>query len=182
MADSIIEIIRMIKLLPCDAEDNSWIDVPYDIICVSKTIKNIIDDIGDGHPIPLTEIKRRTIEKVIIYCEECYKRNDNTHIKSYEGPQKKRKPGKVLPFDFTQWESEYLEILKEDHTLWLELINASNYLDIIPLLDLNMQLIASILKGKKPEEIRQCFNIKNDFTPEEEEAIRKENEWMDDCE
>ena len=37
--------------------------------------------------------------------------------------------------------------------------------------------VAAMIKGKSPEEIRQAFNIKNDFTPEEEEAIRQENHW-----
>ena len=32
-----------------------------------------------------------------------------------------------------------------------------------------------MIKGKSPEEIRKLFNIVNDFTPEEEEQIRKEN-------
>lgn len=35
-----------------------------------------------------------------------------------------------------------------------------------------------MIKGKTPEEIRKTFNIENDFTPEEEEQIRKENEWV----
>ena len=30
--------------------------------------------------------------------------------------------------------------------------------------------------GKTPEEIRKTFNIPNDFTPEEEEEVRKENQ------
>jgi S-phase kinase-associated protein 1 len=34
-----------------------------------------------------------------------------------------------------------------------------------------------MIKGKTPEEIRKTFNIKNDFTPREEEQIEKENEW-----
>ncbi|WMV16103.1 hypothetical protein MTR67_009488 [Solanum verrucosum] len=34
-----------------------------------------------------------------------------------------------------------------------------------------------LVKGKTPEEIRKEFDIKNDFTPEEEEKIRKENAW-----
>lgn len=34
--------------------------------------------------------------------------------------------------------------------------------------------------GKTPEEIRKTFNIKNDFTPEEEEQVRKENEWCEE--
>ncbi len=33
-----------------------------------------------------------------------------------------------------------------------------------------------MIKGKQPEEIRKLFNIVNDFTPEEEEQIKKENE------
>ena len=56
------------------------------------------------------------------------------------------------------------------------------------------------LTGKTPDEIRKTFNIKNDFTPEEEEQvgsqcfyiyivsifchcsyqIRKENEWCEE--
>ncbi|CAG8775834.1 13366_t:CDS:2 [Racocetra fulgida] len=40
--------------------------------------------------------------------------------------------------------------------------------------------VANMIKGKSPEEIRSTFNIVNDFSPEEEEAIRRENEWIDD--
>jgi Skp1 family, dimerisation domain len=37
-----------------------------------------------------------------------------------------------------------------------------------------------MIKGKSPEEIRRTFNITNDFTPEEEDQIRRENEWACD--
>ena len=36
-----------------------------------------------------------------------------------------------------------------------------------------------MIKGKQPEEIRKLFNIQNDFTPEEEAQIRRENvRWL----
>jgi len=57
------------------------------------------------------------------------------------------------------------------------MLQAANYLDIKGLLDLTCQSVADMIKSKSVEEIRKIFNIKNDFTPEEEEAIRKENEW-----
>uniref|UniRef100_A0A0E0CDQ3 SKP1-like protein n=1 Tax=Oryza meridionalis TaxID=40149 RepID=A0A0E0CDQ3_9ORYZ len=34
-----------------------------------------------------------------------------------------------------------------------------------------------LILGKTPEEIRKTFNIKNDLAPEEEEEIRRENQW-----
>jgi hypothetical protein len=34
-----------------------------------------------------------------------------------------------------------------------------------------------MLKGKTPEAIRKLFHIENDLTHEEEEKVRKENEW-----
>ena len=56
-------------------------------------------------------------------------------------------------------------------------IQAANYLNIKGLLDLTCQTVADMIKGKTPEEIRKTFNIKNDFTPEEEEEVRRENQW-----
>ncbi|CAN0904599.1 SKP1-like protein 4 [Linum grandiflorum] len=36
---------------------------------------------------------------------------------------------------------------------------------------------AHMISGKTTEEMRKIFNIKNDFTPEEEANIRIENRW-----
>jgi len=37
-----------------------------------------------------------------------------------------------------------------------------------------------MMKGKTPEEIREIFHIKNDLTKEEEDEIRRENQWAFD--
>ncbi len=36
---------------------------------------------------------------------------------------------------------------------------------------------ASMLKGKKPEEVRALFGLDGDFQPEEEEKIREDTKW-----
>jgi Skp1 family, dimerisation domain len=59
-------------------------------------------------------------------------------------------------------------------------LQAAYALEIQPLVELCCKIVASMIKGKSAEEIRKTFNITNDFTPEEEEQIRRENEWAED--
>lgn len=47
-------------------------------------------------------------------------------------------------------------------------------------MDVGCKTVANMIKGKSPEEIRKTFNITNDFSAEEEEQIRRENEWAED--
>lgn len=76
-----------------------------------------------------------------------------------------------------EWYALFVNIEQED---LFELILAANYMDIKPLLDLTCATVASMIKGKTPEEIRKTFNIINDFTPEEEELIMEENKWVEE--
>ena len=77
----------------------------------------------------------------------------------------------------TNWDKEFVRV--DDETLF-NLILAANYLDIKSLLDLTCKTVADEIKGKTPEEIRLRFNIKNDFTPEEEEEVKRENAWCEE--
>ena len=79
--------------------------------------------------------------------------------------------------DINEWDQKFMQV---DQEMLFEIILAANYLDIKQLLDAGCKVVANMIKGKSPEEIRKTFNIVNDFTPEEEAAIRKENEWAED--
>ncbi|KAL9644505.1 hypothetical protein ABK040_009369 [Willaertia magna] len=63
------------------------------------------------------------------------------------------------------------------------MINIANslYYSDRRMLDVLCAFIAMLIKGKSPEQIRELFEIKNDFTPEEEERIREENKWVDEA-
>ena len=78
----------------------------------------------------------------------------------------------------SDWDANFVDIEQE---ILFELILAANYMDIKSLLDLACAKVASMIKGKTPQEIRDTFNIVNDFTPEEEAQIREENKWCEEA-
>lgn len=89
-----------------------------------------------------------------------------------------RAENELLPEDEKNvWDKEFVKV--DDETLF-NLILAANYLDIKSLLDLTCKTVADEIKGKTPEQIRVRFNIKNDFTPEEEEEVKRENAWCEE--
>lgn len=69
------------------------------------------------------------------------------------------------------WDIQFIDV---DNNTLFEIMNAANYMDIIDLLDLACAKLATMVKGKKPEEIREMLDIKNDFTPEQEEEIKEQ--------
>merc|ERR1712066_55623 len=77
----------------------------------------------------------------------------------------------------SEWDANFIEV---DQETLFELILAANYMDVKALLDLTCAKVASMIKGKSPEDIRAKFNIQNDFTPEEEAQVREENKWCED--
>ena len=108
--------------------------------------------------------------KVIEYLEH-YKTEVMTEI---EKPLKSANMHEVVQ----EWYANYVTV---EQDIIFELILAANYLDIKPLLDLTCATVASMIKGKTPEEIRKVFNIVNDFTPEEEAQVREENKWCEEA-
>lgn len=67
------------------------------------------------------------------------------------------------------------------HSLLMDVLNAAHILKAKDLVDLTCAAVASMIKGKSPDDIRQLFNVENeDFTPEEVEKIREENRWCEE--
>jgi S-phase kinase-associated protein 1 len=127
-------------------------------------------DEEEAQEIPLPNVKSTILAKVIEFCRH-YKEEPMTEI---EKPLKSANMSEVVQ----EYYSEFTAV--EQETLF-ELILAANYMDIKPLLDLTCATVASMIKGKTPEEIRKIFNIVNDFTPEEEAQVREDNKWCEDA-
>ncbi|XP_058098938.1 SKP1-like protein 1A [Magnolia sinica] len=129
----------------------------------SQTIKHMIEDDCADNGIPLPNVTSKILSKVIEYCKK--------HVEAAAG---KNPDDRSSDEELKAWD---LDFVKVDQATLFDLILAANYLNIKDLLDLTCQTVADMIKGKTPEEIRRTFNIKNDFTPEEEEEVRRENQW-----
>jgi S-phase kinase-associated protein 1 len=145
------------------SSDDELFEVDEAVAFESQTVKNMIEDTGTENAIPLPNVSSKILAKVIEYCKY--------HVESQKSSDEKP----AVPEDeIKQWDAEFVKV---DQATLFDLILAANYLNIKNLLDLTCQTVADMIKGKTPEEIRKTFNIKNDFTPEEEEEVRRENQW-----
>ncbi|EAT37342.1 AAEL010651-PA [Aedes aegypti] len=155
-----------IKLQSADGE---VFEVEASIAKCSLTLRTMIDDLGIGQDcddvVPLPNVHSCVLRKVLDWA--IYHKHD--HAIPADDPERTD--------DICDWDREFLCV---DQGMLFEIILAANYLDIRELLDLTCKTVANMIKGKTPDQIRKTFNIRNDFTPEEEEQIRRENEWCEE--
>ena len=141
----------------------------------SKYLKNLVissQEISEEivSSVPLNNVSSMVLIKIIDFLEKY----DNSPFEKIEKPLKSDDLSYCVG-------KEYLDFLESmELELLFEVIKAANFLEIESLLDLTCAKVATMLKGKSVEEIRNTFGIENDFTPEEEEEIRKENAWCQD--
>ncbi|KAM0874460.1 hypothetical protein ACQ4PT_037407 [Festuca glaucescens] len=157
------------KLLTLESSDKQQFQVEEAVAMKSQTIKHMIEDDCANNVIPLPNVNSKILAMVIEYCKEHVKAAGAADADGDSDPSSKDAATGLKKFDE--------EFVKVDQPTLFDLILAANYLDIKELLDLTCQTVADMIKGKTPEEIRKTFNIKNDFTKEEEEEIRRENQW-----
>ena len=156
-------------VLVCDGEKLS---VDLDVINKSTILKNMIEDTGKEGDIPIPNIQLPILKKIIEYCE---------HYKN-TSPKEIKKPlvsAKLTENNVDEWDAGFIELEKVDDII--DLVIAANFLDIESLVGLGCAKIATFIKGKSVEEIRDVFGIQNDFTPQEELQLREENKWAEEA-
>jgi S-phase kinase-associated protein 1 len=133
----------------------------------SIVIRDMISDLGDlDEPIPISDTEESVLRKVLEWC--AYHQNDPAP--TTEG----RNPITSIP----DWDQKFMAELDSD--MLHRVIKAANYLEINLLIEIGCKTVADMIKGKSSEDIRQILDVENDFTPEEEARIHRDNEWVKD--
>ncbi len=153
-------------------EDEQEFEVEGKVANMMQTIKEMMEDLDGAEGemvIPVSGVSSNILTKVLEYLkhhvddEVVEKKEDDVVVKQHDSK-------------IEGWDAEFVKMEQPE---LFETILAANYLNVKSLLDLCCKAVANMIKGKDPEEIRKTFGIANDFTPEEEAQVRKENEWVD---
>ncbi|GLU02722.1 hypothetical protein SLE2022_199620 [Rubroshorea leprosula] len=170
------------KKIMLSSSDGQTFEVEEAVAVESQTIKHMIEDDCADNVIPLPNVTSKIFSKVIEYCkkqveaaaavEEEINSWADESVEVHENTL--RDLIRAVEEDIKNWDAEFVKV---DQNTLFDLILATNYLNIKPLLDLTCQAVADKIKGKNPEEIRKTLNLEKDFTPEEEEDVRRENQW-----
>ncbi|KFZ00624.1 hypothetical protein V500_00982 [Pseudogymnoascus sp. VKM F-4518 (FW-2643)] len=115
-------------------------------------LANMFEDLDPStdEAVPIPEVTGDVLKKVIEWCE---------HHKDDPLPEVNPDYRRMIA-DIEYWDQKFLQV---DEKMFFDIIMASNYLDIKPLLDVCCKTVANMIQGKSPEEIRRTLNIPDDL-------------------
>lgn len=161
-------------IIRLQSKDGKVYDTEEKIAKRSGLVKRMLEDCsmdeGADAVVPIQNVNSNILLKVI---EWATKHQDDPEPLEDDDNKEKRTD------DIPEWDVSFFKV---DQGTLFELLLAANYLDMKGLLDVTCKTIANMIKGKTIEEIRKTFDIKNDFSPGEEEQNCKENEWCEEKE
>lgn len=127
----------------------------------------IEEDYNEGDIIPVANVKAEVMAHIVLWCEN----NLKDRVPAIKPPSPPK--FETLP----AYHINFVQSLSIEEVFRVML--AANFLGIDPLVDLMAYALALKMKDKTPTEIRTAFGIPEP-TPEEEEKIRRDNQWVFD--
>ncbi|KAH9859218.1 hypothetical protein J1614_012234 [Plenodomus biglobosus] len=150
--------------------DGTTISVARPVAERSILIKKLLEDLGGDteEAIPIPNVKEAVMKKVLEWCDH--------HKSDPPASQDHDLDSRMNSTDIDEWDQMFMQV---DQEMLFDIIIAAQYLEVKALLDIACKTVANMIKGNSRDEISKTFNIQNDFTPEEEELLRRENEWAE---
>ncbi|KAF0909808.1 hypothetical protein E2562_000127 [Oryza meyeriana var. granulata] len=157
------------KMILVISSDGERFELSEAAASLSKTLHHMIEDDCTANGIPLANVSANVLAKVVEYCNKHAVVSSEATETTAAAAAKASREEELRRFD-----AKFVDV---DYNLLFDLILAANFLNVPCLLDLACQQLADSIKDMMPEQVRKLFAIENDFTPEEEAVIRRENAW-----
>ncbi|KAF8080214.1 hypothetical protein N665_0965s0015 [Sinapis alba] len=157
------------KMITLKSSDGVSFEVDEAVVLQSQILSHVVEDCT-APEYKIEEVTGKTLAKVVEYCK-----NHVAVVDGGDSSSSSSSSGDALK----KWDAEF--ITQMDLSTVYDLLMAAHYLDIKGLFDLTCQRVADVIAAcKDHKEIRATFDIVNDFTPEEEAEVLKENQWAFD--
>ena len=147
-------------ILKLKANDGKEVEISSKAASRSKLLSGMMNDYPEASEFLINNVDGPTLVKIVEYLTK-YKDEDPRIV---EKPLKSNDLKEVLQND---WEFNFLNV---NNDAIISLINAANFMDIKPLLELVAVKIACNVRGTTTESIVKRFNL-NAFNKEEKENI-----------
>ena len=145
--------------------DKHHVKVPKGIATRSAIINMMIEDTGDTNEVVPLADKSCTLSIINLVVN---------YLKKHAEFEASNADDEVI----NQFDKEFQE---QPDDIIFQTILAANFLDIKNLLELMCKKVADeIKKCKTPDDIRDRFNIRQDYTPEEVEEVKRAHPWIYD--
>ena len=151
--------------LNLESSDKKVFSVDVEVAKKSITLRDLIMNFGIedgdevGEPIPLPKVDAANLERLLQWAE---KHKDDPPAPTDD--ETKYRTDNISDFD--------KEFFNMDQAALLQLIHAANFMNMPDFLLVACRTVANIIKERDVKEIREYFNIENDFTAEQEDRVK----------
>lgn len=154
-------------------EDGTSFEVNTNTIKRSNFLNDICREYPDEKVIEIPDVNGPTMTLIVEW------------LQKHEEVAPKLPPQPLRNYDLAEvvgsWESEYMDrVYNKSYNGLFQFLNAANFLDISPLIELASAKTACLTKDLTPKEFKELFKIEEDCTEEDikkiEEEVLKERE------
>ncbi|OQR82100.1 S-phase kinase-associated protein 1A [Thraustotheca clavata] len=163
------EKVQVVKLV---SKEGDAFEVSREAACISGLVKSIIgDDDEYDDEVPLINVDTKVLIHIIDFCKHYH----TEPMAELERPLKSQDLYDLV----SEWYAKFVDMDKDE---LFDLILAANYMDIKVLLDLACAKVATLVRGKTSDEIREMFHIPPEAVEQGNENAKrlKVNEVMND--
>ena len=151
------------KKITLKSNDGALFTLNEKAVLRSNLIAGILVDYEDNTEVPLPDVNGTTLGRIVEYL----KHYENSEPKPIPKPLKNSHIDEILD----EWDYDFIIEVPLDDSI--DLLNAANYMDIAPLLQLACCRIAREMIDRPVEEVRELFGITSDMSKEEMEEMDK---------
>ncbi|OMJ73577.1 hypothetical protein SteCoe_27709 [Stentor coeruleus] len=155
------------------SKEGTKIQISSQFSNLSGFIHNILQDYQQNEDISLASVSFINLQMILEYAVH----------HNFQVPQPPRCPitsPNIADNVSDPWDAEFVNRLNEDQII--DLVTATNFLDMKSLMDLCLAKIACMFKYKDIETLRKEYGITEEFTAEIEEKLKSDFPWAMEAE